>query len=360
MHGYEERRYQQEAIAKCLGAFTDGGKSSVMLESPVGSGKTYMALEVIHRLQEKLGRKLKVGWVAPRHHLLDQMMEANHELHQDNVRPISLFERNPPEVEFVVLDEAHHEATQSCVMLYERMKPEFILGLSATPLRTDRMKLSFQETVNTCSIGRLIREDYLSKFNSYLMPRYTPRDVAEHYLKCPERWGKSLVYFHTIAECLEFRTFMAEGGVEVEVVTAESDKDRQLQRFLENKVKVIANVAMLTEGFDQPDVLSIFARDASRLPTIQMCGRGLRTSPGKDACNIVQSANTKYLFEKVAPAKNMFRYQQGRWLALKDGTQEIEDTLQRTLALMETTPSKHRRWNARHTKPEHWIASDNP
>ena len=60
----------------------------------------------------------------------------------------------------------------------------------------------------------------------------------------------------------------------VEVVTADSDKDRQLERFVANKVKVIANVAMLTEGFDQPDVTSVFARDGSRLPTVQMCGRG--------------------------------------------------------------------------------------
>ena len=335
MRKYEERGYQQEAVEKCLKAFTEGGRSSVMLESPVGSGKTYMALELVHRLQDKLGRRLKVGWVAPRHHLLEQMMEENRDLHRDNVRPISLFERNPPEVELVVLDEAHHEATQSCVMLYDRMKPKYILGLSATPLRTDRMKLSFQETVRTCSIGRLMRDGYLSRFNSYLMPRYTPKDVAEHYLKCPERWGKSLVYFHTIAECLEFKRLMAEGGVEVEVVTSESDKDRQLQRFLENKVRVVANVAMLTEGFDQPDVTSVFARDASRLPTIQMCGRGLRIAPGKEACNIVQSANTKYLFERVAAAKNMFRYQQGRWLALKDGTREIEETLRRTLDILE-------------------------
>lgn len=338
---YEERRYQQEAIGRCFKAFTDGGKTSVMLESPVGSGKTYMALELIHRLEEKLGRGLKVGWVAPRHHLLDQMMEANRDLYRGNVRPVSLFDRRPPEVEFVVLDEAHHEATQSCIMLYERMKPKYVLGLSATPLRTDRMKLSFQESVKTCSIGRLIRDGYLSQFNSYLMPRYTPADVARFYLASPERWGKSLVYFNTIAECVEFRGLMAEGGVEVEVVTSTSDKDLQLARFVENKVRVIANVAMLTEGFDQPDVTSVFARDGSRLPTVQMCGRGLRTAPGKDACNIVQSVNTKYMFERVAPAKNMFRFQQGHWLALKDGTREIEDTLRRTLDLVEMK-NRHR------------------
>lgn len=331
---YEQRQYQQEAIGKCLDAMTAGGKTSVMLESPVGSGKTYVALELIHRFQESLGRKISIGWVAPRHHLLDQMMVANRDLYRDNIRPISLFDRNPPNVEFVVLDEAHHEATRSCVMLYERMKPTWILGLSATPLRTDRMKLSFQDTVRTCSIGRLIRDGFLSKFNSYLMPRYTPEDVAAMYLESPERWGKSIVFFRTISDCVRFRELMAAGGVEVEVVTAESDKDRQLERFVANKVKVVANVAMLTEGFDLPDVTSVFARDASRLPTVQMCGRGLRIVPGKEACNIVQSVNTKYMFERVAPAKNMFRYQHGHWLALKDGTKQIEETLLKTLALI--------------------------
>ena len=154
---YERRNYQVEAIAECLEAFAARKRESVLLESPVGSGKTYMALEVIHRFQEHLGRPLKIGWVAPRHHLLRQMMEANRDLYQDNIRPVSLFEKVPPEVELVVLDEAHHEATQSCVLLYERMRAKWTIGLSATPMRTDRMKLSFQETVRTCSIGRLVR-----------------------------------------------------------------------------------------------------------------------------------------------------------------------------------------------------------
>ena len=122
MAQYERRTYQVEAIDACVAAFSEKGRTSVLLESPVGSGKTYMALEAIHRLQERLGRPLKVGWVAPRRHLLLQMMEANRDLHGDNVRPVSMFEKTPPEVDLVVLDEAHHEATQSCVLLYEKMR----------------------------------------------------------------------------------------------------------------------------------------------------------------------------------------------------------------------------------------------
>ena len=331
---YEYRQYQEDAVNDCLRCFEEQKNKSVMLESPVGSGKTLMALQVIHRLQEHLGHPLKVNWVAPRRHLLQQVMEANMGLYQENIRPVSLFERFPPPADFVVLDEAHHEATQSCVLLYEKMHNTWTLGLSATPLRTDRMKLSFQDTVNTCSIGRLIRDGYLSPFHSYLLPQYDVSTVADAYLACPDRWGKSLVFFHTIRECFEFQEHLLNAHIPCEVVTADSDKDRQLELFVGGQCKVIANVSMLTEGFDQPDVHTIFARDASRLPTIQMCGRGLRRAPGKEQCAIVQSGNSPYLFEKVAPAANAFRMTNGRWLALKDGTEEINATLARSLELL--------------------------
>ena len=231
----------------------------------------------------------------------------------------------------MVLDEAHHEATQSCVLLYEKMRAKWTLGLSATPLRTDRMKLSFQETVRTCSIARLIREGYLSPFDSYLIPTYSVENVAWFYLADRARWGKSLVFFSTIAECVAFRELLAAAGVGCEVVTGESDKERQIDAFARGIVPVVANVAMLSEGFDQPDVASVFARDASRLPTVQMCGRGLRLSPGKAACNVVQSADSNYLFERVARPRNAFRWQRERWLALTDGTEAIEKTLKETL-----------------------------
>jgi hypothetical protein len=197
------------------------------------------------------------------------------------------------------------------------------------------MKLSFQETVTTCSIDRLIREGYLSPFHSYLLPHYGPQIVGECYLNSPEKWGKSLAFFPTVLECRQFKKVLADGGVHCEVVTSESDKDRQLEEFVAGRVKVIANVSMLTEGFDQPDVQTIFTRDASRLPTIQMCGRGLRKVEGKTHCNIVQSAKTSYLFERVTPAQRGFRLMNGQWMALQDGTEMIEKTLKLSLALLE-------------------------
>ena len=82
---YEYRQYQEDAINACLSCFKEQKNNSVMLESPVGSGKTMMALQIIHRMQEHLGRPLKVNWVAPRRHLLQQVMEANVELYRENI-----------------------------------------------------------------------------------------------------------------------------------------------------------------------------------------------------------------------------------------------------------------------------------
>lgn len=331
---WEDRPYQREAIAACVAAFAEGAPS-VMLESPVGSGKTFMALEVARLLEERAGRPLRVAWVAPRRRLLEQVMEANRDLHRLTVRPVSLFEKNPPEADLAVLDEAHHEATRSCVALYEKIKAPLALGLSATPMRTDRMKLSFRRTVATCGIDRLVREGWLSPVHSYLLPHWGPRIAAECYLSEPARWGKTLAFFRTIDQCREFRDALEAGGVRCEVVTGSSDKDEQLAAFEEGAVRVVANVLMLAEGFDQPDVQSVFARDASRVPTIQMCGRGLRLAPGKDHCNIVQSTGTRCLFERVTPPLRTFRLHGGRWLSLQDKTEEVERTLRESLELLE-------------------------
>lgn len=328
---YEERAYQTEVVTACVHHFVDEKIDSVMIEAPVGSGKTIMALRVIDELQRRFNRVLKVDWVAPRHHLLEQVMETNRDFRQAVIRPVTLFEKDPPPADLVVLDEAHHEATRSCVMLYDRIAAPLTLGISATPLRTDRMRLSFKTTVNSCGIRRLIADGWLSPFHSYMLPHYDARIVAATYLSAPGHWGKSVAFFETIKACELFRDQLAAGGVACEIVTGDSDKDSQLDAFRKDEIRVVANAQMLAEGFDLPDLNTVFVRDASRLPTIQMCGRALRRCPGKDHCNIVQSSNTKYPFERVAAPENAFRFTNGHWLALTDKTREISAAIEETI-----------------------------
>ena len=222
---FEERPYQREAVEKALSLF-DAGSESVLIESPVGSGKTVMGLMIVQELQRRM--PLKVNYVASRKHILDQMSKLNAEFFHCDLTPVSVFSSNPPPADLMILDEAHHEATQSCVNLYERTGNRLTLGLSATPMRTDRMRLSFQHNVRCCNIQRLINIGVLSPYHAYKMPEWNVDLVSRIFIQSPEHWGKSLVFFSTIDECRRFQAALAEAHLPCEVVTGSSNKDKQL------------------------------------------------------------------------------------------------------------------------------------
>lgn len=331
---FEERPYQTEAVEQVLTEFA-AGRESVLLESPVGSGKTVMGLLVIRRLQEQAEGKLRVNWVASRRHILEQTQDLNDSYFHCDVNMVSVFSSNPPKADLVVLDEAHHEATQSCLDMYENTGNTRTLGLSATPMRTDRMRLSFQASVRCCGIQRLINMGILSQYHSCKLPEWNVELAAKVFCETPERWGKTLVFFQTIRECREFKRILAGRGIGCEVVTAQSNRDSQLDAFIAGDVQVVANVSVLSEGFDLPELQSVFLRDASRLPTIQMAGRGLRKAAGKTHCNLVQSSTSPYPVEKIALPAEGFRYMKGKWLSCSGNTQAILETLEQSMKLLE-------------------------
>ena len=180
---FEERQYQTDAVKEALAQFQKG-KDSILIESPVGSGKTVMGLMVIRELQ-KQNPDLRVNWVASRRHILEQTERANQAYFHCRLNYVSVFNNNPPPADMIVLDEAHHEATQSCLAMYERSGNTLTLGLSATPQRTDRMRLSFQHSVRTCTIQNLISQGILSQYHSYKLPYYNSEIAAKIYSHYP-------------------------------------------------------------------------------------------------------------------------------------------------------------------------------
>lgn len=164
---FEKREYQEAAVAETVQAFNDGC-NSVLIESPVGSGKTIMGLMVASELVKK-SPDLKINWVASRRHILNQTQRINSQYFHLRLNLVSVFDKEPPECDLCIIDEAHHEATNSCIRMYARCKNTYTLGLSATPQRTDRMKLSFKRPCTAvlfqCSLRILYW--YLSTHTKY-------------------------------------------------------------------------------------------------------------------------------------------------------------------------------------------------
>jgi len=332
----ESRDYQDRVVDRTIG-YLEGEENSVLIESPTGSGKSIMGLRITKYLEDKYG--YRTNWIAMRRNLLKQVRKMNDQFFGcQNLQPVSMFDKNPPEADLTVVDEAEHDAAASCVRIHVKSKSKMILGLSATPFRTDKLRLSFQRTVKDAGIHRLIQEGYLTPYKHWCLDHYTPATVADAYLNEPEKWGKSVVFFHQIAQCQEFASYLAAGGHHCEVITGQTDRETQLDAFERDEFDVVANVAILNEGFDFPRLQTIFVRDSAKLPTIQMAGRGFRICEGKTHCNIVQSKGALWQFTRTAKPAEAYMLSDDGWLALgtTDKINEIALTMAQKLAQIPT------------------------
>lgn len=328
--GFEVRDYQQRIVDKTLamylGQHRDGSGrlqakvNSILVESPTGSGKTVMGMMIAQRMLQHGG--VRIGWVAMRRNLLQQAERENKRLGFNlDIQYVSMFDSNPPEVDFLVADEAQHDAAASMATLHARMKPKFILGLSATPFRSDRAKLCFQEVVRDVGIQQLIQFGYLSRYSHFTLHEYTPASIAQHFAREQSRWGKSLIFFHRLEQCLECQRHLWDQGVTAEVVTASSDRERQIEDFEQGRVEVLLSMAILTEGFDCPSLQTVFCRPSSKGPTLQMCGRVFRKHPNLPIKQVVQCKATRHPMTATAEAAEQYVWLEGAWKTLQRNRQ---------------------------------------
>lgn len=283
---------------------------SVLVESPTGSGKTFMGWSIAKQMQQEIP-DLHIAWYAMRRNLLTQAERENKDLgfNVRNVMFMSMFDHDLSPLTDVtdsgkklllVFDEAQHDASPTMASNHNHIKPDFVLGLSATPLRTDRVKLCFDHVIRDAGIHQLIQDGYLSRYDHYTIKKFDVETVFNTYIRDQKRWGKSIFYFRDLTQCAHMQRLLINAGVMSEFVTGDSDVETQLQLFKNNDVNCLVNCMKLTEGFDEPSLQTAFVRDSSRSPTMQMAGRVFRKFPGCRVKNVVQSEETLHPMIKTA------------------------------------------------------------
>ena len=331
--GFELRPYQQRMIEKVTNMFCgdhvarDGRKqayASVVIESPTGSGKTCMMLLTVRELQRR-DPELFVCWFAMRRNLLRQAAAENFNRGVGaSIGFFSIFEKVSADILeakaagrkiLMVVDEYQHDSCNTMANLHNVIRPDFVLGATATPYRSDNATLTYQAIVKDAGIHTLITEGFLSQYDQFCIEDWKPETVAKHYLADRAKWGKSLFYFLNTAMCLDFKRILADSGVECEVVTADTDDEAQIARFENGEVDVLVNCMKLIEGFDCPSLKTVWVRDSVKGPTVQMGGRVLRKFGGA-VKNIVQSVETKTPFTKIAKPRYQHLFKDGRWDSL--------------------------------------------
>jgi len=341
----EARPYQERVITKGVEAFLETGVKSCMYESPTGSGKTIMGQLTARWLQQQLG--IGVGWVAMRRNLLHQAERANQDMRIGLEDPqfISMFDKHPPlqdslgrKVDLLVVDEAQHDAASSMAHLHNIIKPRYVLGLTATPFRTDSIKLCFDKVIKDAGIHALIGQGYLSQYHQYTIPEWTVDAVVEHYLRDPAKWGKSVMFWHKREQADECLQKLQQAGIRTELVVADNDpklerRERQIAAFDRGEIDVLVNMFILTEGFDAPSLKTVWVRDSSKGPTMQMAGRVFRKYPNIEFKQVVQSKNTHWPIHRTATPAEAHVWMDGRWASYKQ-SEAIEKVSTRAVVSM--------------------------
>ena len=101
-----------------------------------------------------------------------------------------------------------------------------------------------------------------------------------------QRW---LVYGVTVAHATHITEALAERGIACAMVSAETpagERDRIIRDFRAGRLRALVNVAVLTTGFDVPEVDCIALLRNTRSPVlyVQIAGRGMRIADGKTDC----------------------------------------------------------------------------
>lgn len=299
------RDYQTRVIADCRAAYRSGSRAPVVV-MPTGSGKTRVGVEIVRSHLERVPSG-QVLWIAHRTELLDQARARleleGADLSRVRIESIQTLLRMTelPAATLVVLDEAHHYAAAEWSRIAQHYAGAIRLGLTATPERGDGAALGdvFDRIVlgptveELTALGLLVPCDLMGPY------RRQRKAVAgggplESYLRhC--RGKRTVIYCATVQHAEETATEFRSAGIDCAVIeggTHEKERATALQRFADGSLTVLLNVYVLTEGWDCPSTECIIvARGIGHAGTgLQIIGRGLRPSPGKDRCLVLDLA----------------------------------------------------------------------
>lgn len=242
----------------------------------------------------------------------------------------------------IIIDECHYVNSKSGqYKQFIEAKNRQVVGLTATPYRLDRAEGSsilkfltrvrpriFSKVIYCCQIGELLSKGYLADLHYYdlteldlrrVRSNSTGADYDERSLLAEyERCGFYDKLSNTVVKVLQPKSGIPRKGVLVftaftkearqlvdklqslrinaAIVTGETPKKEReaiLEGFKRREIKVVANVGVLTTGFDYPALDTVvLARPTKSLGLYyQMVGRAIRPFEGKDGWIVDLSGN---------------------------------------------------------------------
>ena len=346
------KRYQQDILEQ-LALEREHGRHRNLLVAATGTGKTVMAaLDYRRTVQQQHGARPRLLYVAHREEILKQAMNTYRAVLRDYSFGALLGGGREPDQHdhlfatiqsitsrdlvarfgdghwhTVVIDECHRMAARQFDAFAHAVQPAILLGLTATPERTDGQSLAPYFTMRPdgspaaeLRLWHALDLQLLAPFEYFgcnddtdfsdvpwglsgevaaidrLVTGNTIRArmvIAEwHRLSADISRSKALVFCVSIAHAEFMQRQFEAGGLKTMVLTGDSsDDDRRKapQKLAAGEICAIVTVDLYNEGVDLPDVDTLLFLRPTQSPLLfqQQLGRGLRLSPAKGSCLVL-------------------------------------------------------------------------
>lgn len=225
--------------------------------------------------------------------------------------------------DYVVIDEFHHAVNDQYKRIVDYFRPQFMLGLTATPERMDGKniyelcdynvpyEISLKEAINK---GMLVPFHYYGIYDDtdysglhLVKGRYDERELAEvykdnigryeliykYYLKYHSKRAMGFCCSRQHAE--DMAKEFCRRGIPSAAVYSNADgefseaRDKAVEQLKNQEIRVIFSVDMFNEGLDiaSLDMVMFLRPTESPIVFLQQLGRGLRIYKGKEYLNVL-------------------------------------------------------------------------
>ncbi|MFG1762915.1 DUF3427 domain-containing protein [Micromonospora parva] len=348
--------YQAEILADLDAERLVHGRWRNLVVMATGTGKTVVAALDYRRLH-KAGRADSLLFVAHQEQILRQSLSTFRQVMGDgsfgetlvagekpngwkhvfaSIQSLHRREVDPEAYDMVIVDEFHHAEAPTYARLLERLRPRVLLGLTATPDRTDggdvrrwfdgraavelhlwdalerQLLAPFQyfglhDDVDLSQVTWKRGQGYdLAELNglytgNHVRARSVLRAVSD---KVDVGRMRALGFCVSIGHAEFMADWFRQHGVEAAAVTSGVDRLTQkgmLRDFKAGKLRVLFTVDLFNEGVDLPMVDTILMLRPTESATIflQQLGRGLRLDDDKPCLTVLdfiggQHANFRF------------------------------------------------------------------
>jgi DNA repair protein RadD len=333
------RPYQARDVERLRAAYAESWRA-VLYVLPTGAGKTVVFLHVVdgavrksrrtgilvHRRELVRQASDKLAWAGVPHGIVAAGLDRDHDAPvlvmavQTAARRLDQL----PELDFIVLDEAHHAVSPSWARVIAHWPRAKVLGVTATPARLDGKGLGIaaggvfdhltigaavpelqaggflaktrvfvpRRTIDTRGIHRL-GGDFVASELAERANAVTGDAVKEYRARADHQpaiaYACTVEHAELIARAFRlagYRAACVHGGLPT------AERDALIQGLATGEVEVLTSCDLISEGLDVPSVGAVLLlRPTESLAlAMQQMGRGMRPAAGKEHLTVLDHA----------------------------------------------------------------------